>query len=84
MVSCLGIKNVWRPHPLTTLVVELLQKKGGTATDQELLEMLKEVAGEGVGFRDLNRILLKLEIAGIIFVSGMVRGKRRIELKKKD
>ena len=79
----MGIKDVWRPHPLKTLVVELIERKGGNTTDTELLEMLKSVLGNGIGFNDLNQILMSLEIAGIIYVSGPMRGKRRIELKKK-
>lgn len=80
----LSLKGVWRPRPLTTLVVELLQKKGGAATDVELLDMLRSLVGDGLGFGELNRVLMNLEIAGLIYVSGPVRGKRRIELKKKS
>ncbi|RLI20403.1 hypothetical protein DRO54_06380 [Candidatus Bathyarchaeota archaeon] len=80
----MSLKGIWRPRPLETLVVELLQKKGGTITDTELLDMLRSLVGDGVSFPELNRTLMNLEIAGLIYVSGPVRGKRRIELKKKS
>jgi len=64
--------------------VELLQKKGGSTSDVELLDMLRSLLGEEINFTELNKTLLKLEIAGIIYVSGFVRGKRTVELKKKD
>ena len=80
----MSLKGIWRPRPLTTLIVELLRKKGGATTDIELLDMLRSLVGDGVGFGELNQALLKLELAGLIYVSGVVRGKRRIELKKKS
>jgi len=64
--------------------VELLQKKGGSTSDVELLDMLRSLLGEEINFTELNKTLLKLEIAGLIYVSGFVRGKRTVELKKKD
>ena len=84
VVNKMSLKGIWRPRPLETLVVELLQKKGGTITDTELLDMLRSLVGDGVSFPELNRTLMNLEIAGLIYVSGPVRGKRRIELKKKS
>jgi hypothetical protein len=59
-------------------VVETLQKKGPTA-DVELLSELKDSYGD-LSFRELNKILLKLEITGIVRVTRLMKGKRRIEL----
>jgi len=79
----LTLKETWRPRPLTTLIVELLQKKGGASSDTELLNMLRSLLGEEISFTELNKALLRLEIAGLIYVSGLTRGKRMVELKKK-
>jgi len=79
-----NLKEVWRPRPLSTLIVELLQKKRGATTDKELLAMLHSLIGDGVSFTELNRALMNLELAGLIYVSGPIRGKRRIELRKKS
>lgn len=72
--------KTWKPHPLYTVIVELLQRKGPT-TDTELYDMVKEVHGD-VGFNILNKELMRLEIEGMIHVSALTRGKRRVELLK--
>jgi Fe2+ or Zn2+ uptake regulation protein len=59
-------------------VVETLQKKGAM-TDIELLSEMKESYGD-LSFRELNRTLLKLEVEGVIRVSRLMKGKRRVEL----
>ena len=73
--------RTWRAEPLDLKVVEFLQSKGAL-TDDELFDLLREVY-ENVGFGELNRVLLKLEIEGRIRVSSSVRGKRRVELREK-
>ncbi len=74
--------KTWKPHPLSTVIVELLQHKGST-TDSDLYNMVKSTYGE-VGFDTLNRELMRLEIEGKIHVSALSRGKRRVELLKKE
>jgi len=59
-------------------VVETLQKKGAM-TDIELLSEMRESYGD-LSFRELNRTLLKLEVEGVIRVSRLMKGKRRVEL----
>ncbi len=70
--------KTWNLRPLSTVIVELLQRKG-SATDAELHEMIKGVQGD-LGFNVLNRELMRLEIRGAIRVSPLTRGKRRVEL----
>jgi len=72
--------RTWKPHPLSIVIVELLQRKGPT-TDSELHDMVREVRGD-LGFDILNKELMRLEIQGIIHVSALARGKRRVELIK--
>lgn len=73
--------KTWKPYPLRTVVVELLQRKGAT-TDSELHNMVKEVHGD-LGFNILNKELMCLEIEGVIKVSALTRGKRRVEFIKR-
>jgi hypothetical protein len=73
--------KTWSPHPLPTVIVELLRRKGPT-TDAELYDMIKEVQGD-VGFNALNKELMRLEIEGAIHVSALGRGKRRVELRER-
>ena len=72
------MNKVWGPRPLNLAVVEVLQRKGPLA-DGDLLDQVKESYGE-VSFRELNSVLLKLEINGVLRVSRLMKGKRRVEL----
>ena len=72
------MNKIWGPRPLNLAVVEALQRKG-PLTDGDLLDQVKESYGE-ISFRELNSVLLKLEIKGILRVSRLMKGKRRVEL----
>ncbi len=72
--------ETWKPHPLPTVIVELLQRRE-SVTDTELYNMIKEIYGD-LGFNVLNKELMRLEIQGKIQVSALTRGKRRVELLK--
>lgn len=75
----MSLKN-WKPHPLSTAVVETLERKG-PLNDEELFDIVKQDYEE-IGFGDLNKVLLKLEVEGRVYVSTLTKGKRRVELKK--
>lgn len=70
--------KTWKTRPPHTTVLEILEKKGAMA-DTELFEELREECSD-LGFKDLNQLLLRLEVAGRIRTTSMARGKRRIEL----
>jgi len=72
--------KTWKPHPLYTAIVEILERKG-PLTDVELYDLLKE-SYEDIGFGNLNKTLMKMEIEGKVYVSALTRGKRRVELIK--
>jgi len=72
------MNKVWGPRPLNLAVVEVLQRKGPLA-DSDLLDEVKETYGE-ISFRELNNALLKLELSGILRVTRLMKGKRRVEL----
>jgi len=69
---------VWGPRPLHLSVVDIIGRKG-PLTDDELLREIRN-GKEDISFRELNRILMKLEVNGIIRVSRQMKGKRRVEL----
>jgi len=73
--------KTWKPHPLYTQIKEFLKRKG-TMTDVDLFDLVKGTH-EGVGFSELNKTLMRMEIQGIIYVSARTKGKRRVELKEK-
>jgi len=70
--------RIWGPRPLHLAVVDILEKKNAL-TDIDLLHEVKDNFGE-ISLRELNRVLMKLEISGIIRVSRLMKGKRRVEL----
>ena len=70
--------KVWGPRPLQLSVVDLIQRKG-PLTDDELLREIRYLKDD-MTFRELNGILLKLEVSGIVRVSRQMKGKRRVEL----
>ncbi len=75
------MKN-WKPHPLYTQIKEFLERKG-PMTDVDLYDLVKG-SYEGVGFSELNKTLMRMEIEGIIYVSAHTKGKRRVELIQKS
>jgi len=70
--------RIWGPRPVHLAVVDILEKKNAL-TDIDLLHDIKDNFGE-ISLRELNRVLMKLEISGIIRVSRLMKGKRRVEL----
>lgn len=72
------MSKIWSPRPMELSIVEILEKKGAI-TDIELQKDLKTNFGE-VSFRELNTGLMKLELAGVLRVSRLMKGKRQVEL----
>ena len=72
------MEKVWGPRPLQLFVLDVVARKG-PLTDDELLRELRN-GKEDLSFRELNRILLKLEINGQVRVSRQMKGKRRVEI----
>jgi len=70
--------RVWGPRPLQLSVMDLIGRKG-PMTDDELLREIRN-GKEDLSFRELNRILMKLEVNGFVRVSRQTKGKRRVEL----
>jgi DNA-binding PadR family transcriptional regulator len=62
-------------------ILDVLEKKG-SMSDVDLQKEIKSNFGE-VSFRELNRELMKLELAGILRVSRLSKGKRLVELTGK-
>jgi len=74
----MAVEKVWGPRPLQLFVLEVVERKG-PLTDDELLRELRN-GKEDLSFRELNRILLKLEVNGFLRVSRQMKGKRRVEI----
>jgi len=72
------LQRVWGPRPIQNAVVDILQKKGAM-TDEDLRKELEESYSD-ISFRELNTILMKLEVNGVLRVSRLLKKKRRVEL----
>lgn len=72
------MSKIWRTSSASSVVLEILKKKKAVK-DTDLYEMLRETFGD-FGFGEFNKLLMSMEIRGLILVSSLVRGKRRIEL----
>jgi hypothetical protein len=66
---------------MSLAIVEILEKKG-SMSDVDLEKEVKSNFGE-LSFRELNRELMKLEMAGMVWVSRLAKGKRLVELTGK-
>jgi len=70
--------KTWKVHPAHYVLLEILKKKGAMK-DADLFSALKQEL-KGIGFKDFNELLMRLEIGGKIRTSSLSRGKRRVEL----
>ena len=71
---------MWKSYPIYTIVVEILKKKG-SMTDDDMLEAVREFYKD-TSPEALNKTLMRMEIAGKITVSTLMKGKRLIELRR--
>ncbi len=67
-------------YPIKNIVYEKV-KQSNTLTDSELSSLLSK-DGIEMNLSELNKILLDLEIYGLLKVSWIAKDKRRIELVK--
>jgi len=75
--------KTWKFQPLQMVIIEFLEKKG-SLTDIELLEALKfSSLYKDLSFNELNKVLMRMEIGGLIFVSPLTKGRRLVQLNKK-
>ncbi|MEM2513316.1 MAG: hypothetical protein QXU81_03230 [Candidatus Bathyarchaeia archaeon] len=75
--------KTWKVQPLHMVVIEILEKKG-SLTDAELHETQKSTSAyKDLSFDELNKVLMRMEIAGLISVSSLTKGRRLVQLTKK-
>ena len=67
-------------YPLRNIVYEKM-KQDNVTTDKDLLAELQR-DGEDISMRDLNKVLMQLEILGLISLRWQTKDRRRIELVK--
>lgn len=75
-----SLPELWTTQPLHTALVEILYKKGGALTDEELYKALEKEYGR-LSHRELYKTLMRLEVHGVIHVSRLTKNKKRVELR---
>lgn len=67
----------WNPRPIRNAIVELLEDAGAMSTDDLEKKLKEEYDDLTTSFVDKE--LMKLELNGIITLTSLGRGKKRIE-----
>jgi hypothetical protein len=70
--------RIWNPIPIHTAVIEILTKKG-SLNDSDLMRELGNKYSS-INFRELNKILMQLEIRGVIRVYRHPKNVKMVEL----
>ncbi len=68
--------EVWFTKPLKFTILEILEERGGRVSLSDLVETLKELYNN-ISINQINRVLLSLEIEGMVHVE-VVSSKERI------
>jgi len=72
----------WKAMPIRNAIVELLEEKGALSTD-ELEKKLKDEY-EGLTPSVLDKELMKLELNGMVTITSLGRGRKRIEFIRRE
>ncbi|UCD72832.1 MAG: hypothetical protein JSW01_05110 [Candidatus Bathyarchaeota archaeon] len=73
------MSSLLEAKPLHTLLVETLDSNKGSMNDTQLFKLLKK-SNRDLSERIFNKVLLRLELEGLIHVSTLTKKKRRIDL----
>jgi Fe2+ or Zn2+ uptake regulation protein len=68
-------------YPLRNIVYEKLKEEENIVDKDLLAQLVRD--GQDVSMRDINKVLLQLEILGLITVRWVAKDKRRIEVIEK-
>lgn len=66
-------------YPIRNVIFEKVKQLGGITTDLDLLNSLSK-DGISIPVDELNKVLLDLEIYGLLRVTWVTKDKKRIEL----
>jgi Fe2+ or Zn2+ uptake regulation protein len=72
------MSKMWKSMPLPTSIIETL-KRTGPCTDEELLRNIRKDYDD-ISDATLNRVLLQLEVRGLIRVATIAKGRKKIEI----
>jgi hypothetical protein len=73
--------GIWQVQPIQATIIEILQEKGSMTTS-DLFETVQAFYSE-IGFADLMKILMKMEVTNLVSVSSLLKDKQLVQLKKR-
>ncbi len=73
--------SFWESSLLKNNLLTIIAKHQGVILDDELYTILKKDYPD-LSYKEFNRMLMELEIQGLIYVSQITKTKRRVELVK--
>ena len=74
--------KIWKTHSVNDFILKTLKKKAAITEKELFTSFSKEF--KDLGYKDFNKLLMNLEIAGKLRTTSMKRGKRRIELVSRE
>ena len=74
------LSKYWRRLPLKYLIIEVLERKGGSAKDIDIYNEISEITP--VTPSDFLKALMVLEMQGIVYVEPLGKDMRNVELRK--
>ena len=73
----------WPSVPLRNLILDLISKNHGIILDDHLTKLIEKERGK-ISLTELNKILMRLEIQGLVHVKQTTPTKRLIEIIKPE
>ncbi len=73
--------SYWESNLSKNNLLSIIAKHQGVILDDELYTLLKKDYPD-LSYKELNHMLMELEIQGLVYVSQITKTKRRVELVK--
>ena len=74
------MSEYWESIPLNLLILQILEKRDGLILESDLLSLIDQELGNRPSLRQLNRVLMNLEVHGKITVVNIKKTQRQIKL----
>ncbi len=66
--------------PLHIVILRILKRSNGTATDKELFRAVKKVLGDDISRSQFNKMLMVLEVRGMVIVEPLKKDLKIVRL----
>ncbi|RLE71422.1 MAG: hypothetical protein DRJ37_04995 [Thermoprotei archaeon] len=66
--------------PLHIVILRILKRSNGTATDKELFRAVKKILGDDISRSQFNKMLMVLEVRGMVIVEPLKKDLKIVRL----